>query len=165
MLCWNLGYSTSVATFELLCYRASPSQIAQWLWWLAQYTSDILNILAVLSSHCVYELLTHFPAPAAAEQVLNKIKAILLTLHVAVGALCKGRVRCPWHGACFNLATGDIEDFPGLDSLQPYEVRQVYTQQTCIIIYQMTWVPGYSGLDTGHVEGAVVVIVAGECDS
>ncbi|CAH1801502.1 unnamed protein product [Owenia fusiformis] len=36
------------------------------------------------------------------------------------GVLCNGRVRCPWHGACFNIRTGDIEDFPGLDSLQKY---------------------------------------------
>lgn len=39
------------------------------------------------------------------------------------GALCNGRVRCPWHGACFNTKTGDIEDFPGLDSLPKFEVR------------------------------------------
>ena len=41
------------------------------------------------------------------------------------GSLCpeKGIVRCPWHGACFNVETGDIEDFPGLDSLNSYEVQ------------------------------------------
>ncbi|XP_071479578.1 apoptosis-inducing factor 3-like [Diadema antillarum] len=39
------------------------------------------------------------------------------------GALCNGRVRCPWHGACFNTKTGDIEDFPGLDSVPKFEVR------------------------------------------
>ncbi|KAL7287605.1 hypothetical protein TKK_0018252 [Trichogramma kaykai] len=38
------------------------------------------------------------------------------------GALGEGRVRCPWHGACFNIKTGDIEDFPGLDSLPCYQV-------------------------------------------
>ncbi|XP_034936698.1 apoptosis-inducing factor 3 isoform X2 [Chelonus insularis] len=38
------------------------------------------------------------------------------------GALGDGRVRCPWHGACFNIKTGDIEDFPGLDSLPCYKV-------------------------------------------
>jgi len=38
------------------------------------------------------------------------------------GALSNGRVRCPWHGACFNVKTGDIEDFPGLDSIPKFEV-------------------------------------------
>lgn len=38
------------------------------------------------------------------------------------GTLCNGRVRCPWHGACFNVETGDIEDFPGLDSIPSYDV-------------------------------------------
>uniref|UniRef100_A0A3B3D108 AIF family member 3 n=1 Tax=Oryzias melastigma TaxID=30732 RepID=A0A3B3D108_ORYME len=39
------------------------------------------------------------------------------------GVLSKGHVRCPWHGACFNVTTGDIEDFPGLDSLPVFQVR------------------------------------------
>ncbi|XP_039627083.1 apoptosis-inducing factor 3 isoform X2 [Polypterus senegalus] len=39
------------------------------------------------------------------------------------GVLSDGRVRCPWHGACFSTATGDIEDFPGLDSLAKFQVR------------------------------------------
>lgn len=39
------------------------------------------------------------------------------------GVLGNGRVRCPWHGACFNITTGDIEDFPGLDSLPCYQVE------------------------------------------
>uniref|UniRef100_A0A8C3UYI1 Apoptosis inducing factor mitochondria associated 3 n=1 Tax=Catharus ustulatus TaxID=91951 RepID=A0A8C3UYI1_CATUS len=42
------------------------------------------------------------------------------------GVLSKGRVRCPWHGACFNIGTGDIEDFPGLDSLPRFQVRFLY---------------------------------------
>jgi len=37
------------------------------------------------------------------------------------GALGDGYVRCPWHGACFNIETGDIEDW-GYDSLPSYEV-------------------------------------------
>ena len=41
---------------------------------------------------------------------------------LSTGVLSNGRVRCPWHGACFNTKTGDIEDFPGLDSLQCFEV-------------------------------------------
>ncbi|EDV21585.1 uncharacterized protein TRIADDRAFT_59728 [Trichoplax adhaerens] len=39
------------------------------------------------------------------------------------GALCDNHVRCPWHGACFNIKTGDIEDFPGLDSIPVYKVK------------------------------------------
>uniref|UniRef100_A0AAY4D0X3 Rieske domain-containing protein n=1 Tax=Denticeps clupeoides TaxID=299321 RepID=A0AAY4D0X3_9TELE len=38
------------------------------------------------------------------------------------GALLGDRVRCPWHGACFNIKTGDIEDYPGLDCLPAYKV-------------------------------------------
>ncbi|XP_053329599.1 apoptosis-inducing factor 3 isoform X2 [Spea bombifrons] len=39
------------------------------------------------------------------------------------GVLSRGRIRCPWHGACFNIATGDIEDFPGLDGLPKFQVK------------------------------------------
>lgn len=37
------------------------------------------------------------------------------------GTYHDGVIRCPWHGACFKASTGDIEDFPGLDSLHKYE--------------------------------------------
>uniref|UniRef100_A0A671M2U3 Apoptosis-inducing factor 3-like n=1 Tax=Sinocyclocheilus anshuiensis TaxID=1608454 RepID=A0A671M2U3_9TELE len=39
------------------------------------------------------------------------------------GALLGDRVRCPFHGACFNTKTGDIEEFPGLDCLPKYKVK------------------------------------------
>uniref|UniRef100_A0A6P4ESY0 Apoptosis-inducing factor 3-like n=1 Tax=Drosophila rhopaloa TaxID=1041015 RepID=A0A6P4ESY0_DRORH len=39
------------------------------------------------------------------------------------GVLSRNRVRCPWHGACFNLETGDIENFPGLNSLPCHQVE------------------------------------------
>lgn len=52
------------------------------------------------------------------------------------GALGEGRVRCPWHGACFNIKTGDIEDYPGLDSLPCYKVfeytSQIFQNSSCI---------------------------------
>ncbi|KAJ4292550.1 Apoptosis-inducing factor 1 [Kalmusia sp. IMI 367209] len=34
----------------------------------------------------------------------------------------EGRLTCPWHGACFNVSTGDVEDAPALDPLAKYEV-------------------------------------------
>ncbi|KAL5388003.1 hypothetical protein PMIN04_009067 [Paraphaeosphaeria minitans] len=34
----------------------------------------------------------------------------------------EGRLTCPWHGACFNVSTGDVEDAPALDPLSKYEV-------------------------------------------
>uniref|UniRef100_A0A8C8FHL4 Rieske domain-containing protein n=1 Tax=Oncorhynchus tshawytscha TaxID=74940 RepID=A0A8C8FHL4_ONCTS len=33
------------------------------------------------------------------------------------GVLSGHRVRCPWHGACFNIQTGDLEEYPGMDCL------------------------------------------------
>ncbi|XP_056637583.1 apoptosis-inducing factor 3-like [Diorhabda sublineata] len=57
------------------------------------------NIISALGSKC-----THYGAP-----LVN-------------GAIGNGRVRCPWHGACFNLSNGDIEEYPGLDSLPYYKV-------------------------------------------
>lgn len=35
----------------------------------------------------------------------------------------QGRLVCPWHGAAFNVCTGDIEDAPGVGSLQSFKVR------------------------------------------
>lgn len=33
-----------------------------------------------------------------------------------------GRLTCPWHGACFNTATGDVEDAPAPDPLNRFDV-------------------------------------------
>ena len=39
------------------------------------------------------------------------------------GTLCGTRVMCPWHHACFNVTTGDLEEPPALDALESYRVR------------------------------------------
>jgi NADPH-dependent 2,4-dienoyl-CoA reductase/sulfur reductase-like enzyme/nitrite reductase/ring-hydroxylating ferredoxin subunit len=39
------------------------------------------------------------------------------------GVLSDERIVCPWHHACFNATTGDLEEPPALDSLPCYEVR------------------------------------------
>lgn len=42
---------------------------------------------------------------------------------LANGVLTKsGRLTCPWHGACFNGQTGDIENAPALDALPVFKV-------------------------------------------
>ncbi|KFV93562.1 Apoptosis-inducing factor 3, partial [Eurypyga helias] len=38
------------------------------------------------------------------------------------GVLRGERLRCPWHGACFNIQTGDIEEYPSLDCLPCFKV-------------------------------------------
>ncbi|EYC08911.1 hypothetical protein Y032_0063g3429 [Ancylostoma ceylanicum] len=41
------------------------------------------------------------------------------------GIYSNGKIRCPLHGACFNVKTGDIEDYPGFDCLFTYDVQDV----------------------------------------
>ncbi|XP_073727218.1 apoptosis-inducing factor 3 [Misgurnus anguillicaudatus] len=39
------------------------------------------------------------------------------------GVLSGNRVRCPWHGSCFNVKTGDLEEYPGIDCLPCHKVK------------------------------------------
>jgi NADPH-dependent 2,4-dienoyl-CoA reductase/sulfur reductase-like enzyme/nitrite reductase/ring-hydroxylating ferredoxin subunit len=39
------------------------------------------------------------------------------------GVLSGERVVCPWHHACFNVVTGDLEEPPAMDALPHYDVR------------------------------------------
>lgn len=50
---------------------------------------------------------THYGAPL--------VKGVLST---------NGRLTCPWHGACFNAKTGDVEDAPALDALPVFKVTE-----------------------------------------
>lgn len=48
------------------------------------------------------------------------------------GVLTKeGRLTCPWHGACFDLHTGDIEDAPAIDAIFSFKTS---TQDGKIVI-------------------------------
>ncbi|XP_028323056.1 apoptosis-inducing factor 3 [Gouania willdenowi] len=39
------------------------------------------------------------------------------------GVLSGHRLYCPWHGSCFNVLTGDVEEFPGMDCLPCHKVK------------------------------------------
>ena len=42
---------------------------------------------------------------------------------LAKGALCNGRVVCPWHASMFDATTGDLLEPPSLDALPKFSVR------------------------------------------
>ncbi|KAJ6577382.1 hypothetical protein B0H19DRAFT_1119576 [Mycena capillaripes] len=56
--------------------------------------------------HATSAFCTHYGAPLA--------KGVLTA---------DGRVVCPWHGACFNVCTGDIEDAPAPDALHSFQAE------------------------------------------
>jgi len=62
--------------------------------------AKVQNEVHALSPKC-----THYGAPLA--------KGVLTA---------DGRLTCPWHGACFNVKTGDIEDAPAPDPLQKFDI-------------------------------------------
>lgn len=39
------------------------------------------------------------------------------------GVLNRERVVCPWHNACFNIVTGEIQEPPGRNSLVSFDVK------------------------------------------
>lgn len=56
--------------------------------------------------HATSAFCTHYGAPLA--------KGVLTA---------DGRVVCPWHGACFNVCTGDIEDAPAPMAIHSFKTR------------------------------------------
>nr|CAB3220714.1 apoptosis-inducing factor 3-like [Phallusia mammillata] len=86
------------------------------------------------------------------------------------GVLNNGRIRCPWHGACFNAETGDIEDFPGLDSIHSFQVRIesddviVRARRDQLTNNKRNLLAGKTGLDCSNCydeDGRVVIIGGG----
>jgi NADPH-dependent 2,4-dienoyl-CoA reductase/sulfur reductase-like enzyme/nitrite reductase/ring-hydroxylating ferredoxin subunit len=67
--------------------------------------TDILLARVNGEYHAVGAHCTHYGAPLV-EGVLNG-----------------ERIVCPWHHACFNVTTGDLEEPPALDALPRYGVR------------------------------------------
>ncbi|XP_059829232.1 apoptosis inducing factor mitochondria associated 4 isoform X2 [Hypanus sabinus] len=73
--------------------------------------------LLLIKSNGEFSALGHLCTHAGAPLVK------VLNLSTYLGVLSNGRVRCPWHGACFNIKTGDIEEYPCLDALQCFPVE------------------------------------------
>jgi apoptosis-inducing factor 3 len=67
--------------------------------------TDILLARVKGKYHAVGAHCTHYGAP------------------LVEGALSNERIVCPWHHACFNVTTGDLEEPPALDALPCYGVR------------------------------------------
>lgn len=77
------------------------------------------------------------------------------------GALGDGRVRCPWHGACFNIKTGDIEDFPGFDSLPCYQVT--VTEKGEVKVRYTYFYSDYDGEPYVSISSPTSISVFGVC--
>ncbi|KAL2010948.1 hypothetical protein VTN00DRAFT_3666 [Thermoascus crustaceus] len=57
--------------------------------------------------HCLSPRCTHYGAP------------------LKLGVVSPdGRLTCPWHGACFNIPTGDVEDAPAPNALNKFDVYE-----------------------------------------
>ncbi|KAF4121470.1 NADPH-dependent 2,4-dienoyl-CoA reductase, sulfur reductase, or a related oxidoreductase [Geosmithia morbida] len=85
---------------------------------------------------------------------------------LAKGVLTKsGRLTCPWHGACFNAKTGDIEDAPALNSLPVFKTTErdgaVYITGEESAIKSARRTPNFKCAGSGTGEGHVVVVGGG----
>ncbi|RDA84370.1 hypothetical protein CP532_2577 [Ophiocordyceps camponoti-leonardi (nom. inval.)] len=87
---------------------------------------------------------------------------------LAKGVLtASGRLTCPWHGACFNASTGDIEDAPGLDALPVFAVSErdgaVYItgDESAIVSSRRNPILGCAAATSAGVTADRVVVVGG----
>ncbi|KAI2620277.1 hypothetical protein GGS26DRAFT_584319 [Hypomontagnella submonticulosa] len=82
------------------------------------------------------------------------------------GVLTKGgRLTCPWHGACFNGQTGDIENAPALDALPVFKVVEkdgaVYIEGEEAAIKSGRRKPNFKCGTSGGALADKVVVVGG----
>lgn len=67
-------------------------------------TAKVLLIKSDNQLSCLSALCSHYSVP------------------LSLGVLYKGRLRCMAHGACFDVKTGDIEDYPGINCLPKFNI-------------------------------------------
>ncbi|KAI0346178.1 hypothetical protein BDW22DRAFT_1352201 [Trametopsis cervina] len=98
--------------------------------------------------HATSAYCTHFGAPLA--------KGVLTG---------DGRVVCPWHGACFNVGTGDIEDAPAPKAIHSFQAHVengkilVTADPSCTQKANMSRTPKLlaSGYQASNKPGVVIV--------
>ncbi|KAF6816916.1 Apoptosis-inducing factor 1 [Colletotrichum musicola] len=76
-----------------------------------------------------------------------------------------GRLTCPWHGACFNAKTGDVEEAPALDALPVFKVTErdggVYISGNEATIKAGRRKPNFKCNTAGGASDGGVVVVGG----
>ncbi|KAH7313713.1 hypothetical protein B0I35DRAFT_452080 [Stachybotrys elegans] len=76
-----------------------------------------------------------------------------------------GRLTCPWHGACFNAKTGDVEDAPALDALPIFKVTErdgaVYITGEESAIKSSRRKPNFKCNASGAAQEEKIVVVGG----
>ncbi|KAI0891352.1 hypothetical protein F4806DRAFT_482870 [Annulohypoxylon nitens] len=85
---------------------------------------------------------------------------------LAKGVLTKsGRLTCPWHGACFNGQTGDIENAPALDALPVFKAIEkddgVYIEGDEAVIKAARRKPNFKCAVSDAARTNKVVVVGG----
>lgn len=68
---------------------------------------------------------------------------------------------CPWHGACFRVDSGDIEDAPAIDSLQSFPVTvkggKVFIEAEELLVKLGKRMPTCSKIATSSTLIAIVI--------
>ncbi|KAI9150369.1 Apoptosis-inducing factor 1 [Paramyrothecium foliicola] len=76
-----------------------------------------------------------------------------------------GRLTCPWHGACFNAKTGDVEDAPALDALPVFGITErdgaVYISGEEAAIKGSRRTPNFKCHSSGDAQDEKILVVGG----
>ncbi|KAK7925767.1 hypothetical protein WMY93_008077 [Mugilogobius chulae] len=83
------------------------------------------------------------------------------------GVISGTKVRCPWHGSCFNTHTGDVEEFPGVDSLPCHKVK-IQNNKVYVSINKRTIRQGKRLKHMGRAEpgnGHTILLIGGGATS
>lgn len=77
----------------------------------------------------------------------------------------EGRITCPWHGACFDMHTGDIEDAPAIDAIFSFKTSvkddKVYIDATEDALKAGRRPPSCAATKAKSAEAGVVIIGGG----